>query len=202
MKTQMRKVKKLTNNPAPWRGKAWKDGEYAGGGTEPWVGQLVAEFCAAKHARVVLELGGHKGLTSLAIAERMASYGGGQLIIVELDKDNCDAITKRFRDNPASHVGVLSRLVNDDALTAIATLPVQSVDVAFVDDDHYGPHVEAEIQALLPKMARGGIILMHDVTGAPDGDLDCICRRYGGVVLDLPRMHITGGLGIISKETL
>lgn len=182
-----------------WRNDAWAKGLYQEGGTEPWVAQLVAEFCSAKQARVVLELGGFKGLTSLTIAERMASYGGGQLIIVEMDPERCNDIRVRFADNPASHVGVMAQLQTVDALTAIASLPLKSVEVAFVDDDHTAAHVESEIQALLPRMANGGIILLHDVVG-PFG-LDTVVRRHGGIVLDLPKMHSAGGLGIITKES-
>lgn len=184
--------------PNNWRQSAWSKGEYAEGGTEPWTAQLVAEFCAAKHARVVVELGGFKGLTSLAIAERMAQYGGGNLLVVELDPVRCDEIKKRFRENPKSTSGVLARLECADSLSVIATLPLASVDVAFVDDDHTASHVENEINALLPKMATGGLILMHDVVGG--FGLDAVCRRHGGTVIPLALLHSAGGLGIIVKE--
>ncbi len=160
----------------------------------------MAEFCAAKQARVVLELGGFKGLTSMAIAERMMAYGGGQLIICELDKDRCADITALFRAYPTRTKGVMARLEQTDALTCIAALPLLSVEVAFVDDDHTASHVEQEIKALLPKMVRGGIILLHDVVGA--FGLDTVVRRYGGTVIELPLLHAAGGLGVITKESL
>lgn len=190
----------VTGKQDDWRQKAWADGEYAEGATEPWTAQLVAEFCAARHARVVVELGGFKGLTSLAIAERMSQYGGGSLLVVECDLDRCNHITKRFQDNAKLTAGVLARLEPVDALSAIATLPLKSVDVAFVDDDHTASHVENEINALMPKMVHGGLILMHDVTGS--FGLDEVCRRHNGVVIPLPLLHAAGGLGIIVKEDL
>ncbi len=198
MKAKIQRTKPLA--AVNWRQEAWAKGLYQEGATEPWTAQLVAEFVAAKQARVVLELGGFKGLTSLAIAERMMAYGGGQLIIVEIDPDRCAEITSLFKRNPTKSRGVMARLEKQDALSFISTLPLLSVDVAFVDDDHTAGHVETEIQALMPKMAHGGIILLHDVIG-PFG-LDTVVRRHGGTVIELPLLHAAGGLGIITKENL
>jgi predicted O-methyltransferase YrrM len=200
LKTKIQRAKPLAAKQRDWRQEAWANGLYAEGATEPWTAQLVAEFCAAKQARVVLELGGFKGLTSMAIAERMMGYGGGQLIICELDKDRCDNIRQLFKAHPARTAGVMARLEQQDALTCIASLPLQSVEVAFVDDDHTASHVEQELKALMPKMVRGGIILLHDVCG-PFG-LDTLVRRYGGSIIELPKLHAAGGLGVITKESL
>ena len=84
----------------------------------------------------------------------------------------------------------------------LKSLPPRSFDFVFVDDNHSVDHVAKELDLLVCPTNRanaiaapGGIVCMHDVIGS--FHLDEVCRRYHGYVLDLPRLHAGGGLGII-----
>ncbi len=121
---------------------------------------------------------------------------GGSLTVAEWDPDapeRADAVDARLA--ALNLTATTWRVVRSDALTVIASLPDNSVDLAYLDDDHTKPHVHAEITALLPKMKAGGLICGHDVHGSCD--LQTVFREFGGIALDLPRLGPAGGLGII-----
>lgn len=168
--------------------------EHHHGATEPWVATLVAEIVRCKRARVVLETGGFTGSTSVEIAAAMQLTGGGHLRVVEIDLQRATDVHARLIR--AGYPDVTHLVDNRHALTAISDIPDGTLEVAFIDDDHTAAHVEAEIMILKRKMAPGGIMLFHDVVG-PFG-LGDVVRKHGGVVLDFPRLHAAGGLGIIS----
>ena len=66
----------------------------------------------------------------------------------------------------------------------------------FLDDDHDAAHVREEIRLAKKLLRPGGIICVHDVVG-PFG-LGDVVREAGGIVVDTPRFHAAGGLGIIT----
>lgn len=161
------------------------------GSTEPWVADLVAMFIKAKGARVVLETGSFMGRTSRVIADTLAFLGGGRFIVMEMDLDRALATRRRLEAYPS----VFVNLLQGDALQNIPRLPAGSVDVAFIDDNHEKTHVYKEVTLLYPKMAPGGLILLHDVFGSCD--LQTVVALFGGYSIDLPRLGPAGGLGII-----
>lgn len=175
---------------------------FRSGSTEPWTAHVIAAIVAAKKPYVVLETGTYLGMTTRVIFEAMISYAsehGSILTTVESDPERAtaafDAVTQ-WRSVDA-HEGVAVKVVCGDAIACIAGLAEDSVDLAFLDDDHAADHVREELWALKPKMRKGGIVLMHDVVG-PFG-LDEVCRHAGGIVLDFPRLHAAGGLGIVVR---
>ena len=134
------------------------------------------------------------GHTSVRFAETLREIGAGRLIVAEWDPEapeRADATQSRLEAFP----DVSWKVVRSDALTVIRSLPEESVDFAFVDDDHRKAHVSEELQALLPKMAPKGLICCHDVFGVCD--LQEVVRTFGGFSLDLPMLGPAGGLGII-----
>ena len=79
----------------------------------------------------------------------------------------------------------------------INQLADESLDFAFVDDDHQQSHVAVEIDLLLPKLRPGGLLTFHDVFGSCD--LQRVVRAYGGSCLDFPRNGPAGGLGLLQR---
>jgi predicted O-methyltransferase YrrM len=160
------------------------------GSTEPWISDLVGMLVVARGARRVLETGSFMGRTSKVIASMLDFLGGGELTIMEIDQDRARLTRRQLEAYP----NVKVRLLIGNALVSIPHL-ADPIDVAFVDDNHEKKHVERELCLLLPKMAPGGLILLHDVFGVCD--LRTVVQKFGGYSIDLPRLGPAGGLGII-----
>jgi predicted O-methyltransferase YrrM len=164
------------------------------GSTEPWVSQLVSDFIVARGARSVLETGCFKGATSVWIYEALRRLGGGLYVAVEVDEARRLATRDRIAHyiEPADTVRMY--LYNSDVLHYLAHT-ADRFDLAWVDDCHEKPHVTKELMLLMPKMNKGGLILLHDVFGVCD--LKTVVQQFGGYSIDLPRLGPAGGLGII-----
>ncbi len=166
------------------------------GCTEPYIAETICALLKAKGGHpVVLETGGFLGTTSAWLALTLERMGGGQLTIAEMDADRVDAIQARLLQ--LSLPSITYKVAWGDVLGVIAGYPFLSIDLAFVDDDHSRLHVESEINALWPKMKKGGLILFHDVCSDGVCQLGPLVRKYGGIAIDLPRLGPDGGLGII-----
>lgn len=168
------------------------------GQTERWVQDILVALLKGLQCPdpVVLECGGFLGHTSEALFVALTEIGGGELIVAEWDPDapdRADAIDARLSNILTTRA--TWRVMRQDALSVIRSLADESVDFAYLDDDHTHQHVDEELNALFPKMRAGGIICGHDVHGSCD--LQQEFKRYGGIALDLPRLGPAGGLGII-----
>jgi predicted O-methyltransferase YrrM len=165
------------------------------GSTEPWISQLVADFVVARGARTVLETGCFKGATSVYILDALQRLGGGDLHLCEIDQARMDATAQRTIPLTSKReLGVSTWCQHGDVLRYLAET-TDRFDVAWVDDCHEKPHVTKELMLLMPKMNKGGLILLHDVYGVCD--LKTVVQQFGGYSLDLPRLGPAGGLGII-----
>jgi predicted O-methyltransferase YrrM len=151
-------------------------------------------FVVARGARRVLETGSFMGRTSKVIASSLDFLGGGELVIMELDAERGRHTRRQLEGYPSVNV----RLLIGNALVGIPHLENESIDVAFIDDNHEKRHVEKELCLLFPKIAPKGIILLHDVYGSCD--LQSVVRAFGGYSIDLPRLGPAGGLGIIQAQ--
>lgn len=157
----------------------WESGAFSRGATEPWTAQVVAALAAGIGSGDVIETGTFLGTTTSFLADIKPK----SLRTVDISV-------------AAGRIGDLQcEYVLSDALAFLSSLPRESVDFAFIDDDHDAKHVDTEVALLLPAMRKGGIVCLHDVIG-PFG-LDAIVKKYDGYCLDLPRIHVAGGLGII-----
>lgn len=179
--------------PTPSLQEDWALGNYLTGCTEPWVVEILAALLKASNAKTVLECGGYLGTTSAWLAMTLQSMGGGTFHIAELEEERAAACDKRLSELPIDKV--LWRVWHDDVFQVIAQMPDESLDFVWVDDRHEKPHVDREITALLPKMARKGIITGHDVWGTCD--LQEIFVKHGGYALDFPMLGLAGGIGIL-----
>lgn len=168
------------------------------GATEAWVQDLLCALIGGLHRDhpTVLECGGFLGHTSAKLAQYLQDSGGGTLYVVEWDPeapDRADAVDARLA--ALELPDVTWRVIRSEAIQTITGFPDESLDFAYLDDDHTKAHVHAEISALVTKMRPGGLITGHDVHGSCD--LQTVFHEWGGIALDLPRLGPAGGLGII-----
>lgn len=171
---------------------------YKSGSLEPWTCDVLCALVKAQKPHILVETGTFEGMTTRALFDAQntyANYHGSLLTSIEFDEDRCRQVADGV-NNWRGYQGVGVQILHGEALAFIQSLQENSVDFAFVDDDHSASHVHREITSLLPKMRPGGLIAMHDVVG-PFG-LDAVCRAFGGVVLDFARLHTAGGLGLIT----
>ena len=165
------------------------------GSTEPWVAQLVQALAVASHAKNLLETGSYEGETTALLYEILDP--DALLHTVELDGNRAMAVQRRFNSDQV-------RVYIKDALAFIRDHTGPPFDFVFLDDSHDPMHLARELDALYDatrpeeaKVTRGAIICCHDVIG-PCG-LDAVVKARHGFVLDLPLLHIGGGLGIIQR---
>lgn len=168
--------------------------DFVQGSAEPWIVDVVCALLKASDQRSVLECGAFIGATSLRLCQTLADMGGGSFTAVEIDPERAGIAQARLEAANLPPT-VKWQIVLNDVFRHIASLPDASVGYVWLDDDHEHQHVDEELRALFPKMASGGIITGHDVTGSCD--LGQEFRRYGGIALDLPRIGPAGGIGII-----
>ena len=182
------------------------DADYRSGSTEPWTVELLAALVRAKRPHVLIETGTFEARTTVKLVEAMETYGlehGSMLYTLECDPERFQAAQCRlgqlqFEMLSKPHSGMVGvTLLDGDALTFLRERPAGFADFIFVDDDHTQAHVEAELTECLRILRPGGIVCGHDVIGP-----FCLGELFtarGGIVLDLPRLHAAGGLGIISR---
>ena len=164
---------------------AWEDERYKEGSTEPWTQYLIASFVKSMGAKNVLETGTFHGFTTAWLAST-----GAQIVSVDLeDRGGETFVSECGYDNVMFRLG--------DALEAMRNLPLDSFDIVFIDDDHHWPHVRKEILAAQRIVRPGGLILLHDAIAGAWGHRYPL-HEFGGVCVDLPKLHLAGGLGIIS----
>ena len=160
--------------------------KYRSGSTEPWTAALICALVAAKQPEVLLETGTYLGLTT---AEMIRVLPAGAVLHTIDNFDSAGVIP----DDVLNHPQV--QFHKADAIQWITDYDGPFIDFAFVDDDHLAPHVDEELEILLPKMSDHGLICVHDVIG--HFGLSNVVRKYHGYVLDMPLMHLAGGLGLI-----
>jgi len=117
------------------------------------------------------------------------------LIACEIDPVRAKGVHERLSALTLPDVAFV--VYAQDVLQVIAGMPDGSLDFAFVDDDHQATHVAVEIDALLPKLRKGGLLTFHDVYGSCD--LKRVVEGYGGYCLDFPRNGPAGGLGVLQR---
>jgi predicted O-methyltransferase YrrM len=175
--------------------------DYTSGSTEPWTADVVASLARALHASTVVETGTFEGRTTTVLWDALRDLRHqSHLYTIESDNARADATAKTLDASMHGREGSSACAVTlkvGDALVELARFPEGSVDLVFLDDDHTRDHVAAEIVAALRVLRPRGVVCLHDVTGtSPLGEL---VRVMGGVVLDFPRIHASGGLGILVK---
>ncbi len=167
---------------------------YQPGTTEPYVAQLVCALLVASGGRTVLETGGFMGTTSAWLALTLESMGGGILHIAEIDPSRAAIIEARMESIRPGEDAIIHR---GDVMDVIRASPDDYFDFVWLDDSHEQQHVAAEIEALWPKVKRGGLIVGHDID--EPCNLHEVFTAYGGYSIRLPKLGPAGGIGVIQK---
>jgi len=176
--------------PHPILEEAWKEGKYLSGSTEPWTQQLIAALAKSIEATRILETGTFLGYTTLWLAVALKKQLGEDGFILSIENDKARArkaedLLRKFKPTFVIQADIIDFLQDT----------IQTYDFAFLDDNHEAGHVDKEIELLKPKMKKGGLICVHDVMG-PFG-LSGVVTKHHGFNLDLPKLHVGGGLGVI-----
>ncbi len=163
---------------------AWRSGS-----AEPWTVNILCSLVHALKAKRILETGTYKAMTTERL--HFASPEGSTLVTIESDLKRCEAAVRKCAEYP----NILFH--NDDAIDFLSAYEGQRFDFVFLDDDHTAAHVAAELDLLLQRklVAPGGLICVHDVFG-PFGLGAVVVARHG-YLLELPKLHAAGGLGLI-----
>ena len=170
---------------------------YESGCAEPWTTQVVTSLLIASNERNVLETGCFTGQTSAWLACALERVGGGTLTTVDIDPARTERCVERIKGLGLTRVE--HRAVTMDVLQFLPTLPDNSVGFAWIDDNHEKAHVEVETRMLWEKLAPKGIATFHDVWGSCD--LQTVVKKWGGMSLNLPRLGMAGGIGILQKPS-
>jgi len=162
--------------------------EWRAGSTEPWTVGILTAFVIALKPQHLLETGTFEALTTERL--HFSSPVGSQLVSLEIDEKRWFKASRRCLEYPGVTV------LNIDAIKYLSICD-GPFDFVFLDDDHEAQHVAAELDLLLQRklVAPGGLICVHDVFG-PFGLGAVVIARHG-FLLDIPKLHAGGGLGLI-----
>jgi len=119
------------------------------------VGRLLETLVALARPRIVLEIGTYAGLSALWMVRALPE--GGRIVTCELDDAAADFAQGWFDRTPG---GDRIDLRRGPALDTIAQLD-GPVDLVFIDADKTG--YPAYLDAVLPKLARNGLIVADNV---------------------------------------
>jgi predicted O-methyltransferase YrrM len=166
---------------------------YQPGTTESYVAQLAASFAVALGAQRILETGGFQGTTSAWLALTLERMGGGTLDVCEIDPVRAKAIRERLDGLEIPRV--LDAVLPIDVLQHVRSTRDEFYDLVWLDDDHRDAHVAREVEAIWPKVRKGGLILFHDID--EPCNLHEVVTRYGGYAIRLPKLGPSGGVGVL-----
>lgn len=173
--------------------------DFRSGSMEPWTVDVLCALVRAQRPHMLIETGTFEARTTRRLFEAMNSYGamhGSSLFTIESDVGFATAAWETIAGFQTAYT-VTALLVQADALAYLRSRPPEWADFIFLDDDHDQQHVYEELIEAKRVLCSGGICCIHDVVGP--FKLDQVVRTHGGVVLDLPRLHVAGGLGIVTK---
>lgn len=94
----------------------------------------------------VLETGTHKGRSTRAIATALSANDNGFMVTV--DMDDYGTLEQALGDSSGRVVQIVGKCPDalDDVATAMADNSVEKIDFAFLDGDHTGPVLQAELE--------------------------------------------------------
>ena len=118
-------------------------------------GRFLKMLVAAVQPRLVLEIGTFTGYSSLSMAEALP--GGGRIVTCEINERHAEIARRHIAASPyAEHIEV--RLGNAHDTVADLDGPF---DLVFIDADKVS--YDAYFEAVLPKLAPGGMIAVDNV---------------------------------------
>lgn len=167
---------------------------------EPQTGLFLYALMHLHQPAQALELGTYKGYSSLYMAAAASEIVGCQFTTV----DRVDQRSLRLTQGGPSLFHRFVKATSFDYLRDLST----TVDFCFLDTSHTYRETKAELELLWPKLAPGGLLVMHDPLSFPD-----IPRAVKDVIadsqpFDLPTPKIPGrdvalsGLLLLRKPSL
>jgi cephalosporin hydroxylase len=107
----------------------------------------------------VVEIGTHRGVTSLYLAHALYDNGKGHLI-------TCDPYDYGQQDN-FDKIPELAEYITYDNIMGV-DLGINNVDFVFVDGFHGYSEVLDEIEYFKPRLSKEGLMVFHDCGGDND----------------------------------
>jgi predicted O-methyltransferase YrrM len=159
-----------------------------GGGSPAFKGQVLGRLITERGLQRIVEIGVYHGRCSVALSAAARRVTGARVwgidpycgdvyddpgqgheladqittFIAELDYDAvCAGMLQRMRD---LGYGEVFTLLREPSLTAAEHFDPGTVDLLHIDGDHSRPAVEADLEAWLPRMRPGGIVVFDDVS--------------------------------------
>lgn len=134
---------------------------FPGGSLYGVEGQALYALVRALRPLHALELGVLHGASTAHLRSAIRANGHGQITSVDVWEGAGSLIPEHLWD--------AGKLVYDDALKVIPTLPDARVDFCYEDMIHGYDQVRDVVTALKPKLARGAVVVHHDSEHGHDG---------------------------------
>ncbi len=110
---------------------------------------------------LVVEVGSFRGRSTLCLAAGIQRRGAGTVCAVD---PHVYGTLSELREN-ISYFGLEAQVeVIPDRSVPVAAHWSRPVQAVFIDGDHTLESVEADVEAWMPHLTRGGYLLMHDST--------------------------------------
>ncbi|MFG0260153.1 MAG: class I SAM-dependent methyltransferase, partial [Phycisphaerales bacterium JB041] len=166
--------------------------------TAPWavgsIGVLDAmvlrDLVHAVRPRRIIEIGTAAGTSALLLARAMRECGcagGGGPVVHTYDLhpwcyfDRTRAVGSAIDEAEPETAAMIRRRVGVTSIDAGMEFAGRGIEMAFVDADHRHPAPVVDVLALLPAMAPGGWIVLHDTNLPEEADR---YERLKGVCVD------------------
>lgn len=108
--------------------------------------------------KVVVEVGTHRGLTSLYLAHALWENGSGHL-------HTCDPVDSWYPTGNFMKFPDLEKHITYYRLPG-KEMTIENINFLFIDGFHEREYVLEEIDALFPKLAPGAVVYFHDTNGS------------------------------------
>lgn len=160
-----------------------EDGAYANNLRHPNMYEVLYMLPVAMNARICVEVGTEKGVSTAFLAEAMERTGGH---VWTIDRDECP-----FAEEKLDHLGLRDRVtvVRDDGPSHLYEWDGPPVDLYYDDGSHDADDVHDALHAVDGVLAYDGCMVVHDarqpgVQAGVDRFLDTEHMNYSVVALD------------------
>ena len=126
--------------------------------SEVSVSNFLGQLVFYKKAAVVVELGCFVGWSSAHLALAIRANQRGHLFVVDIAQENLDVTLANLK---RLGLGDTTTAMLGGSLEVAPKLPAK-IDVLFVDTSHAYPDTLEEILCYAPRIASGGLIVLHD----------------------------------------
>lgn len=160
---------------------------------------------------VILETGTNWGSSTIVLAQALKdSQRPGKCVTIELKEENHKRAVERFKEAEV-HELIEAHIGNSLEVLPKVLANCDAVRIAFLDGNHTYQHVLDEFELVLPKLAKGALVLFDNTYPLADegedplvhGALKEIIRRHGGNIINLPYVSwYTPGMAIWQKSGL